>query len=154
MERATWVDGLIPKSIIPDDLEGKLEDEVWGEETSLIVIPSDIGINIFKNIVSHLPLDIVFDENNLTTHYIEYNIKKSYEITKHKDYCDITVLVYLDKDEDIKDTFYVCDKKCRKEKWDIQENSYAVLAFNGWDDHWGNLKGTGFRSIMAFHYSL
>ena len=156
MNSSTWYDGLIPKHFIPDklelELEGTIEDGIWGEETKLTIIPSNISVKIFKKIISQLSLDIDINKKNLTTHFIEYNINSIYEITKHNDNCDLTVIVYLNKDHTMKDTFYICDKKFRKDKWETKDNSYSVLAFNGYDEHWGKLEGSGERTILVFHY--
>jgi len=152
METSKWIDTTIHQNIIPEKLEGQCMDDVWGEETKLTVVNEAISILIFRNIIERLSLKIIPNKNNLTTHYIEYNINDTYEITKHNDNCDLTVIVYLKKDSTMKDTFYIGNKKCRKEKWDIDKDSYAVIAFNGNDEHWGRLEGYGKREIIAFHY--
>ena len=153
----------IPKNIIPKKLYGEYEPAMWGEETTLIIIPENIGVKIFKKVMSHISLDkktlpwpflkdCVFT-HSLTTHYIKYDISDTYEITKHNDSCNLTMIIYLYKDTNVKDEFYIDGNECTEERWNINDDSYAVLAFNGRTEHWGKLVGKGSRKVLVFHYN-
>ena len=163
MDISKWENHTIPKNIIPKKLYGEWEPAMWGEETTLIIIPKFIGIKIFKKVMSHisldkntlmrLPKDCVTTPDNLTTHYIKYDISDTYEITKHDDGCNLTMIIYLYKDTNVKDEFYIDGKECKEERWNLNDNSYGVLSFNGHDEHWGKLEGKGSRKVLVFHYN-
>ena len=163
MSILSWENHTIPRNIIPKKLYGILEPPMWGKETTLLIIPKIISVELFKTVMSHisldkntlmrLPKDCVVTPNSLTTHYIKYDISDTYEITKHNDACNLTVIVYIYKDTNVKDEFYIDGNECTEEKWNINDDSYAVLAFNGHDEHWGKLEGKGSRKVLVFHYN-
>ena len=52
---------------------------------------------------SNQPVDL----KRATVHYITYSVKGHYDIESHTDQCDNTIIIYLDKSDRIKETFYV-----------------------------------------------
>lgn len=162
MTSSYWETHTIPKAIFPNHFNGHVKHGYWGKETTLTVVPKKVGINLFKKVLSHISLDkTIMDSpevndvttSNLLTHYIEYNINDNYEITRHHDNCTLTIIIYISKDTDVEDEFYLKNERCNEHIWNWNENnSYTVLAFNGYIEHWGKLTGKGERKVLVFHY--
>lgn len=162
MTSSSWETHTIPKKIIPTNFDGKLKPEYWGKETNLTVVSKIIGVELFKKILSHISPDktilIQLPEaddvtpSNLVTHYIEYNINDTYEITRHHDGCSLTIIIYIYKDTDVKDEFYIDGEAYNEDRWNKNNDSYKVLSFNGYIEHWGKLTGKGERKVLVFHY--
>ena len=160
MTSSSWETHTIPKKIIPTNFDGEVKPGYWGRETNLTVVSKTIGVKLFKKMLSHISLDkTIMDSpeaddvttSNLLTHYIEYNINDRYEITRHHDNCTLTIIIYIYKDMNVKDEFYINDERYNENRWN-ENDSYKVLAFNGYNEHWGKLTGKGIRKVLVFHY--
>ena len=68
---------------------------------------------------------------------------KLYNISEHKDSCKKTIIVYLEKDNTISDTFYVEGVEV-KEQW---KKKCLVMKNNPL--HGGVIKGTGKREVLC-----
>ena len=109
-----------------------------------------------KNIYSILKCQNLFQNykiKNYTVHYIKYNICEYYSIEKHQDSCDITIIIYLNKEDNISDTFYVGDINIQN-NWSNHKNHYDSLIM--WQNpmHHGEIIGNGKRDILCIFLNL
>jgi len=79
-----------------------------------------------------------------TIHYINYDLEERYILQEHKDGCKQTIIIYLDKDPSIKDTFYVDNKLIDNSDW-----KYNGFIMDGHLKHSGMFEGTGKRNILC-----
>ena len=79
-----------------------------------------------------------------TIHYINYDLEGEYILHEHHDGCKQTIIIYLDKDPSIKDTFYVDNKLIDNTNW-----TYNGFIMDGHLKHRGVFKGYGTRNILC-----
>ena len=79
-----------------------------------------------------------------TIHYINYDLEGNYILDEHKDGCKQTIIIYLDKDPSIKDTFYVDNKLIDNSYW-----KYNGFIMEGHLKHRGIFNGYGKRNILC-----
>jgi len=79
-----------------------------------------------------------------TIHYVNYDIEGSYILGEHHDGCKQTIIIYLDKDPSIKDTFYVDNKLIDNSNW-----KYNGFIMDGHLKHRGVFEGYGKRNILC-----
>ena len=148
----------IPKSLVPsiEDLDEfskyRLQKEYWGKETDMCEIQDfftekDIW-KLFKNslIWSHL------STKDFSGHYITYNVDEVYSIDEHHDSAYATLVICLQKDEDIEDDFWVEDHKIEG-RWKYDGENYQALLMLGCKSHHGILRGSGRRKVIAFFFN-
>ena len=81
---------------------------------------------------------------NITIHYIKYDLEESYLLREHNDGCKKTIIIYLEKDRSIKDTFYVNNKLVNNSNW-----TYNGFIMDGTLKHHGIFEGYGKRNILC-----
>ena len=79
-----------------------------------------------------------------TIHYINYDLEETYILHEHDDRCKQTIIIYLDKDPSIKDTFYVDNKLIDNSNW-----KYNGFIMDGHLKHRGVFEGYGKRNILC-----
>ena len=100
-----------------------------------------------KKIYSYSEIPFI-NIDNMTVQYTKYNIKDEYIIKPHKDNCQNTIIIYLDKDPNIKETFIVSDKEINgSDLW-----SHGGLIMTNELMHSGKYIGTGTREILCLFY--
>ena len=143
----------IPKNIINDMLK-KNNMSNWEKydenclRAKIKLVKSDI-----KYLYELTNLQFNINYNETVCHYIKYSINNKYSISKHKDYCKITIIVYLDKDPDIKEKFYIENNLLNINPWSKNTNTYGALVMWCKNDegllHQGELIGSGKRNILC-----
>jgi hypothetical protein len=81
---------------------------------------------------------------NITIHYVKYDLEESYLLDEHNDGCKKTIIIYLEKDSSIKDTFYVNNKLVNNSNW-----AYNGFIMDGTLKHHGIFEGQGKRNILC-----
>lgn len=152
----------IPKYLIPnfnDRSYNKFKWDTYDEQCKR----RDISLDTFEQILMFSGTDYVSPKNQLisstpkhvgndkhfSVHHIMYNLTKSYDITQHEDNCNFTVIIYIDKDETISDSFWVNDNLVNENFWDPIEGYYKALIFWGNANHKGIINGIGKREILC-----
>lgn len=79
-----------------------------------------------------------------TIHYIKYDLEGEYILEEHKDGCKQTIIIYLEKDSSIKDTFYLENKLIDNSDW-----KYNGFIMEGHLKHSGMFEGFGKRNILC-----
>ena len=148
----------IPRRTIPSryslEKSGVLEENYWGKGCGFRSIQEP---EIAKSVLKSLPstkLTRSLDTEGADIRYITYNIKDSYTIDYHNDSCDATLIVYIYKDPEIIDRFYVDGKKVEGQWRRSSLSSYKALLFNGYKEHGGVLVGDGVRKVLVIHFGL
>ena len=138
----------IPKKIIPR-LPSPKEWEKYDEEFTR----GDIELDnyILQDILLHNEIKVPFNKD-YTVHRGIYNVNNEYEIEQHVDSSKYTLIVYLDKDPNITDEFWVSHKKVQESFWSEDKEKYKCIIF--WDNipHKGNIFGKGKREILCFFW--
>ena len=112
-----------------------------------------IPFNIVKKIYCLTNLPYPIKQNTNIYHYIKYNINKSYDLSPHNDGCKITIIIYLNKDQNIKENFYIENKLVKENYWSENNDTYGCLVM--WSDdneganHYGKILGSGSREILC-----
>tara|TARA_B100000524_G_C23647019_1_gene368817 strand:+ start:1324 stop:1794 length:471 start_codon:yes stop_codon:yes gene_type:complete len=114
------------------------------------IIMDDEFVNyIYKQTKLNFPINI----NDTVCHYVKYNVTNMYEITPHDDHCKITIIVYLNKDSTINDSFIVENKHIENNYWSTNIDTYGCLVM--WSDdefgptHYGKITGNGIREVLC-----
>lgn len=141
----------VDKSLIDNTPRNNSNWEIYDESCSRLII--DVPFNNIKEIWKLAKVDVpIFDKNNLC-HRIKYNIKNEYVISNHSDYCNLTIIIYKEKDDNLQDKFYIEGKLVTEELWDKKVNSYCALAM--WNntkkgpEHYGLITGNGIREVVC-----
>ena len=94
------------------------------------------------------------DVSSTKVQHTKYEFQKYYELCPHRDYCPITLLVYIHQDCEIKDEFYIEDKLVEEPRWNKKKDSYTALVMNSPEkeglQHYGYFEGQGKREILVF----
>ena len=88
------------------------------------------------------------DIKQATVHYITYSLKGHYDIESHTDQCDNTIIIYLDKSDQIKETFYVENNAIQGDE--LWKNGGLIMKHEA--EHRGSFSGSGFRSVLCIFY--
>ena len=161
----------IPKNIIDDNINTLItpedtEIDYFGLGNNRINIYSN---DLFKSIISNLKLGWMSEIINMTNYipfkptgsfnlsmfYISYNIDKEHIIDTHSDYCDYTLIIYINKTNTIKDEFFIEEEKVN-DPWIYYKNNskyYNLIIFNGYKSHNGIIKGLGKRDVIVIHFN-
>jgi hypothetical protein len=146
----------IPRRAIPSmymlGKSGVLEEDYWGKGCGFRSICEP---EIAKSILHHIPeteLTNNLDINSVDARYISYNVKDHYTISYHNDSCDATLIVYMYKDPDMIDRFYVDGEKVEGQWRRSSLSSYKAMLFNGHAEHGGVLIGDGVRKVLVLHF--
>lgn len=150
----------IPKTLISPFIYNDLVKHRWEKyDAQCLRTNIKLPFNIIKSIYSftNLPYDI--KKNNYTCHYIKYAIHKNYKISRHNDGCKITILIYLNKNPSIQESFYVENKKdnetslVNENYWSENNNTYGCLVMwstnNSGPEHHGEIMGNGNRELLC-----
>lgn len=135
----------IPKKIIPS-LENENNWFIYDDECKRREVYTE---NILNDIINCIDYKMNLEENKLTIHHVVYNLKyKNYELEKHRDASKYTIIIYLERDEAIKDSFYVNDVLV--DDYVPKNDNYKGIIF--WDNayHHGTFKGNGNREVLCF----
>lgn len=152
-----------PKTLIPNlrdikynifkwnkyDDQCKRRDISFDNFNKILTFSDTCFISPKKQLLTVTP-KLVGSKTNFTVHHIIYNISKQYDITNHKDYCNVTVIIYLNKDKGIKDSFWINNNKVNEDFWNPDEGYYKALIFWGNLEHHGIINGCGEREILCF----
>jgi len=141
----------IPKNYIPK--LSKLTNEWDKYDDNCYRNNINIEKDVIYSIINCQPNLKNCNIDNYTTHYIKYNITEKYTIDEHVDSSDITIIVYLNKDENIRETFYVNNINT-KHNW--RNNKYKYHSLIMWNNpkHKGTITGSGKRNILCFFINL
>lgn len=104
--------------------------------------------NIIKNIEKICSSFKIIDTNRITLQYTKYNIKDEYIIEPHKDYCQNTIIIYLNKNPNIKEIFTINNDEIQGD--DLWANGGLIM--NDEAIHSGKYIGSGIREIMCIFY--
>ena len=86
--------------------------------------------------------------NLATIHYIKYELNGNYEVTPHTDVCDNTIIIYMDKDPNIRENFYVENNMISGDSlW-----KFRGLHMKNESKHWGHYSGKGVREVLCIFY--
>ena len=88
----------------------------------------------------------------MSIQFVDMNIYDEHEIPTHKDDVHGTLIIYLHKDEEIEDDFWVDNKKIEG-RWDYDDDNYKALLFEGNVEHHGFLRGSGKRQLLVFFFN-
>lgn len=88
------------------------------------------------------------DVKRATVHYITYSINGNYDIELHTDKCNTTIIIYIEKSDQIKETFYVENNKIQGDE--LWENGGLIMKHEA--EHRGSFSGSGFRSVLCIFY--
>ena len=108
----------------------------------------NLDINNIYSIIKCQPYFVNEKIKNYTSHYIKYNISGAYKIEEHTDSSDITIIIYLSKDSNLADEFYV-DNVNTKITWNNQKYNYDSLIMWNNSKHYGKISGFGKRDILC-----
>lgn len=137
----------IPKNIIPN-LENENKWEKFDEECNRRNV--DLK-HILKQIIDYSNLKIEPNDMKTTVHHIIYNLKYGeYRIENHQDFCYYTLIVYLNRDDNIEDEFYINDVLV--EKHIPQIDNFRCTLFWGNSPHHGVINGIGKRQVLCFFF--
>tara|TARA_Y100000590_G_scaffold185825_1_gene211753 strand:+ start:2014 stop:2484 length:471 start_codon:yes stop_codon:yes gene_type:complete len=147
----------IPRKEIPSryslEKSGVLVENYWGKGCGYRDI---LDKNIAKRVLKYLPSTTFtknLDDADVDIRYITYNVKNSYTIDYHNDYCAATLIIYMYKDPDMIDRFYVDGNKVEGQwKCSSLSSPYKALLFNGYKEHGGVLVGDGVRNVLVIHF--
>jgi len=145
----------IPRRAIPSmymlGKSGVLESDYWGKGCGFRSIQdSEIAKSILPYVPTYLTKNLDF--NSVDARYISYNVKDHYTISYHNDSCDATLIVYMYKDPEMTDRFYVDGTKVEGQWTRSSLSSYKALIFNGHAEHGGVLIGDGVRKVLVLHF--
>ena len=147
----------IPKTLLPsiEELdkvsEHIIERSYWGEETNMahledFFVEEDVWQLFSESLIcSNITIE------DFQCQYIKYNIDGEYVIEKHMDNVYATLIIYLEKDRNIEDEFWVNDKKIEG-RWKNNDN-YQALFMIGYQPHNGILRGNGERKVLVFFFN-
>ena len=152
----------LPKELIPNFKDSKYNNFKWDIYDTQCK-RRDISLVNFNQILSFSGTDYVAPENHLissttkfvdsethfSVHHIIYTLTKKYDITKHQDYCNFSIIIYLNKDDRITDSFWVNDTKVNENFWNPDEGYYKALIFWGNAPHHGIIEGLGEREVLC-----
>lgn len=142
----------IPKEVIPQKKTNPKEWEIYDDDCNR----ADIKLNddVLDRILSLSGTNLFRDEQKYTIHRVKYNIKSKddefYSIDEHQDSCKFTLIVYLEKSQEIRDEFWVGNNKVNENVWANNEKIFKCLAFWGNAPHRGKIFGRGKRDILCF----
>lgn len=140
----------ISKSLIPNFNTHKLQEwEIYDKECKRK------NINIENKILNNI-LNIKELNNNINikynhvVQYIKYDlINDEYHISKHYDNCKYTIIIYLNKTDNITDKFFIENKSITQNLWNQTDTTYTGLIFWGNALHEGYIYGNGTREILC-----
>ena len=142
----------IPKEVIPQRLPNPKRWETYDTECNRAEIK--LNDNVLDRILSLSKTNLFRDEKKYTTHRVKYSLKNEnnqyYSIDEHQDSCKFTLIVYLNKSPEVRDEFWVGNKKVNEDVWSKNENKINCLAFWGNSLHKGKIFGKGKRDILCF----
>ena len=142
----------IPQAIIPnlDEPDPKnYEWEIYDDECRRRTLDNIASDDTIEKVLSLSGTNFI--STGKTVHHIKYTLKKNkYDITKHQDSCRFTVIIYLNKDNDVKDRFWVNNNEVKENLWNSDKGKYKAIIFWGNADHHGEILGNGNREILCF----
>ena len=115
-------------------------------------------INLPKNMINHMyqltNLKYPIEIENTVTHYVKYNIDKSYAVDTHDDHCKITIIVYLHRDDNLYETLTIDDNKIEDNYWITEAHKYRCMVMWSENDDFGaihsvDINGDGNRDILC-----
>lgn len=113
----------------------------------------DVDLKV-DQVVEVLPKGITLKDNEPTIHFVRYDVDGQHTIDRHDDACYCTILIYLNKDDNLKDEFIVGDETVgsTEERWSHDEGFLKAFAFWGCQPHQGKVEGYGRRDILAIFW--
>lgn len=119
------------------------ETDKYDEETTRFTITNDNLLSKIKLLCFYSNETV--DLSKSTVHYIKYHIKDSYNIEKHTDQCEKTFIFYLNKEQNIKEHFYIeTNPVSGDELW----NNGGLIMYKE-AEHYGNYIGSGYRDVIC-----
>ena len=139
----------IPRELIPYTLPNPKKWEKYDDNCNR----GDIKLNdkVLDRILSFSRTRLRRSKKEYTVHHVKYNLNnKPYIIDEHQDWCKFTLIVYLDKSDEVTDEFWVGDDKVEDNLWNATDSTYKCLMFWGNAPHHGKVFGKGKRDILCF----
>ena len=116
--------------------KNKFERRSYDDDCTMYTVDNSLLPLLREQVKLKLPDDTVI-------HYVIYDVKGFYKISQHRDNCKKTIIVYLEKDESITDTFYIENTELEgqwKKKCLVMKNNAL---------HSGTLTGFGKREVLC-----
>ena len=138
----------IPKHLIPKTFPAPISWEKYDENC----IRGDLKFNdnVIDSILSLSKTKIKRTKKEYTVHHVKYSLNnKPYMIDEHQDWCKFTIIVYLDKSDEVTDEFWVENEKVKDDLWESSDSTYKCLIFWGNVPHHGKVFGKGKRDILC-----
>ena len=146
----------IPKKLIPNLEEQECEGwDIYDEECERNDLVLD-GNTINKILELSKPYYKINSEPDHLVQHIKYDVKNDeYEITEHDDNTEYTIIIYLDKSEEVTDKFWVEGNLVEENFWNPSKDNYKAIIFWKNASHNGYIYGNGKRELLCiFSQSL